>query len=105
MVYYRRGRCEGGGMSQGTPPPGGDATGALLPWHTARVAAVLAALDVDPARGLGALEVAQRQEECGPNRFAEAAVERPWRAFLRQYRDLMQLVSVAAAAPGVFPAP
>ena len=90
-------------MSQVNAHPRDDAIRDFPPWHAASVAAALAALDVDPARGLGARVVAQRQQEYGPNRFAEAAAERPWRAFLRQYRDLMQLVLVAAAVAAFYP--
>ena len=90
-------------MSQVNAHPRDDAIRDFPPWHAASVAAALAALDVDPARGLGARVVAQRQQEYGPNRFAEAAAERPWRVFLRQYRDLMQLVLVAAAVAAFYP--
>src|SRR6516225_8580895 len=103
MVYYRCGRYDEERMSQVNAHPRDDAIRDFPPWHAASVAAALAALDVDPARGLGARVVAQRQQEYGPNRFAEAAAERPWRAFLRQYRDLMQLVLVAAAVAAFYP--
>ena len=54
-------------------------------------------LDVDPAVGLSAAEVLQRRQQFGPNKLAEEAKEPGWRAFLRQYRDLMQLVLLGAA--------
>ena len=37
----------------------------------------------------------------GPNKLAEAAKEPAWHAFLRQYRDLMQLVLVGAAVVSI----
>ncbi|MGH2608784.1 MAG: cation-translocating P-type ATPase, partial [Tepidiformaceae bacterium] len=40
---------------------------------------------------------ASRLEQYGSNRLTEAAKEPGWRAFLRQYRDLMQIVLVVAA--------
>ncbi|HEU0041617.1 MAG TPA: HAD-IC family P-type ATPase, partial [Jiangellaceae bacterium] len=54
-------------------------------------------LGVDPAAGLSAAEVIERRQRHGSNKLAEEAKEPGWRAFLRQYRDLMQLVLVGAA--------
>jgi Ca2+-transporting ATPase len=54
-------------------------------------------LGVDPAVGLTAAAVAERRQRYGPNRLAAEAKEPWWRAFLRQYRDLMQLVLVGTA--------
>ena len=39
----------------------------------------------------------QRRQQYGSNKLAEEAKEPGWRAFLRQYRDLMQLVLLGAA--------
>ena len=39
----------------------------------------------------------RRRARYGPNKLAEEAKEPGWKAFLRQYRDLMQLVLVGAA--------
>src|ERR1700742_3283545 len=52
---------------------------------------------VDPRVGLSAAEVARRREQYGPNKLAAAKKEPSWHAFLRQYRDLMQLVLLGAA--------
>jgi Ca2+-transporting ATPase len=38
-----------------------------------------------------------RRAQYGPNKLAEAEKEPGWHAFLRQYRDLMQLVLLGAA--------
>ena len=66
-------------------------------WHGLAAAAVCAELGVEPQSGLAAAEVDRRRAEFGPNKLAEAKKEPGWRAFLRQYRDLMQLVLLGAA--------
>lgn len=66
------------------------------PWHTLRVEEALCAQGVDAASGLNPEEARKRFEQCGPNRFAAAPREPGWHAFLRQYRDPMQLVLVVA---------
>jgi Ca2+-transporting ATPase len=58
-------------------------------------------LDVDPAVGLSAAAVEERRARYGPNKLAEEAKEPGWRAFLRQYEDLMQLVLVGAAVVSI----
>jgi len=54
-------------------------------------------LDVDQATGLDMDQVNQRLAQYGPNKLAEKAKEPRWRAFLRQYRDLMQMILVVTA--------
>jgi Ca2+-transporting ATPase len=66
-------------------------------WHGLTAEEACERLDVDPRPGLEAAEVERRRQQYGPNKLAEAAQEPGWRAFLRQYRDLMQLVLVGAA--------
>jgi Ca2+-transporting ATPase len=66
-------------------------------WHTLPAEEVCARLDVHARSGLDGDEVGRRRERVGPNRLAEAKKEPGWQAFLRQYRDLMQLVLVGAA--------
>jgi len=66
-------------------------------WHTLSAEEACARLGVDPLAGLDAAEVERRRAEAGPNKLAEAKQEPGWHAFLRQYRDLMQLVLVGAA--------
>jgi P-type Ca2+ transporter type 2C len=58
-------------------------------------------LGVDPDIGLSAAEVSERRAQYGPNKLAEEAKEPGWHAFLRQYRDLMQLVLVGAAVVSI----
>lgn len=58
-------------------------------------------LDVDPAAGLSAQEVVRRLERHGPNQLQEAVREPRWRAFLRQFQDLMIVILLIAAAVSV----
>ena len=61
-------------------------------WHTLTAEDACARLEVDPRAGLDDAEVERRRAQFGPNKLAEAEKEPGWQAFLRQYRDLMQLV-------------
>ena len=67
-------------------------TDAARAWHGMTEAEALAAQGVDAATGLSDAEVESRRAKFGPNKFAEAAKEPRWQAFLRQYRDPMQIV-------------
>ena len=70
-------------------------------WHGLTAEEACAELGVDPARGLEAAVVERRRAEVGPNKLAEAKKEPGWQAFLRQYRDLMQIVLLGAAAVSI----
>jgi Ca2+-transporting ATPase len=70
-------------------------------WYRLSVEDVCGRLNVDPAVGLSADQVAARRQQYGPNKLAEEAKEPAWQAFLRQYRDLMQLVLVGAAVVSI----
>lgn len=59
-------------------------------------AAVAAALGVDPSRGLGAEEVAQRQARHGPNELRAAPPVPLWRKLLRQLQDPLVLLLIGA---------
>ena len=72
-----------------------------MDWHGTTADDACAQLGVDPGNGLDADEVGRRRAQVGPNRLAEAESEPGWRAFLRQYRDLMQLVLVGAAVVSI----
>jgi P-type Ca2+ transporter type 2C len=74
-----------------------DEPGTSADLHSLTSEEVCAQLGVDPRSGLDAAEVEQRRAQHGPNKLAEAKKEPGWRAFLRQYRDLMQLVLLGAA--------
>ena len=70
-------------------------------WHGLTAEEVCAQLAVDATAGLDEAEVVKRRDRVGPNRLAAAEKEPGWRAFVRQYRDLMQLVLVGAAIVSV----
>ncbi|GAB3053682.1 cation-transporting P-type ATPase [Intrasporangium mesophilum] len=70
-------------------------------WHGMTPDQVCRELDVDPAQGLSPDEVTRRRALYGSNKLAEEAKEPGWRAFLRQYQDLMQLVLVGTAIVSV----
>jgi P-type Ca2+ transporter type 2C len=73
------------------------------PWHVLAGADAAQALGVDVGRGLSADQAAKRREEHGPNKFAEAKPEPRWHAFLRQYRDPMQIVLLIAGLGSIWP--
>ncbi len=66
-------------------------------WQGLSAEEACAKLGVDQQAGLDLTEVERRRAEHGPNKLAEAKKEPGWHAFLRQYRDLMQLVLLGAA--------
>ncbi len=66
-------------------------------WFTLTSEDVEQQLNVDPAKGLSAAEAKQRLQQYGPNELAAKKKEPGWQAFLRQYKDLMQIVLLSAA--------
>ena len=60
-------------------------------------------LGVSPESGLSGSEAASRLASTGPNKFTETAVEPRWRAFVRQYRDPMQIVLLVAGIGSLYP--
>src|SRR5436190_1259055 len=70
-------------------------------WHALPADEASARLGVDRQLGLDAAEVERRRAQVGPNKLVAEAKEPGWHAFLRQYRDLMQLVLVGAAVVSV----
>ncbi len=72
-------------------------------WHALQPDEVASRIGVDPARGLPAAEATSRLASVGPNRFAVAEVEPRWRAFVRQYRDPMQIVLLIAGIGSIYP--
>jgi P-type Ca2+ transporter type 2C len=86
------------GMATMAPPP------AETPvWHVLSRDGAVQELHVAPERGLTTDEAARRLAHYGPNRFAEAKAEPRWRAFVRQYRDPMQIVLLGAGAVSIYP--
>ena len=74
---------------------------ASVDWYSLPAEEVCQRLGVDPAVGLSDSEVAERRARYGANKLAEAPPEPAWKAFLRQYKDLMQLVLVGAAVVSI----
>jgi Ca2+-transporting ATPase len=62
------------------------------PWHAIPVTEAAQRLEVDARKGLSAAEAARRLEQDGPNRLAEARREPLWKAFLRQFKDLLIVI-------------
>jgi len=75
---------------------------APVSWHALSPEETLAQQAVDSATGLTTAEVEKRRGTYGSNKFAEAEKEPRWRLFLRQYRDPMQIVLVAAGVVSLF---
>ncbi len=78
------------------------ATVASTAWHAMGPEDALRQQGVDAEQGLSAAEVASRTTKYGLNRFEEGAKEPRWQAFLRQYRDPMQVVLLAAGVVSLF---
>jgi P-type Ca2+ transporter type 2C len=72
-------------------------------WYALPPDEVARRIGVDPSRGLTASEVASRRAGVGPNKFAVAAVEPRWHAFVRQYGDPMQIVLLVAGIGSLYP--
>jgi Ca2+-transporting ATPase len=86
-----------------TPGPAQSPAAGQLAWHTLGVDQVLRSEGVDGQRGLGSAEAAARAQRFGPNSFAAGYAEPRWHAFVRQYRDPMQLVLLAAGIGSLYP--
>jgi Ca2+-transporting ATPase len=66
-------------------------------WHATDVRSVAQDLHVSLEQGLSATDAAERLRTTGPNRLAEGKKESAVQAFLRQYRDVMQIILLVAA--------
>ena len=66
-------------------------------WYSMTPEAVAQQLKVDPAKGLSAAEAQQRLQQYGKNVLAAKKKESGWQAFLRQYKDFMQILLVGVA--------
>jgi Ca2+-transporting ATPase len=85
------------------PVPAGTAAEATTAWHTLSVADALSGQGVTADKGLTADEVTSRRAKYGANKFAEQETEPRWRAFLRQYADIMQIVLLVAGLASIWP--
>jgi Ca2+-transporting ATPase len=72
-------------------------------FHTLTVEAALAAEGVQQQQGLSTQEATSRLARFGPNQFREPPTEPGWKAFLRQYADLMQIVLLVAGVLSIYP--
>jgi Ca2+-transporting ATPase len=66
-------------------------------WYALPIEEVAKQLQVDPAKGLSASEAAQRLQQYGSNQLASKKKESGLQAFLRQYKDFMQILLLGAA--------
>ncbi len=93
-------------MSEGASRAGdGTASGAAataVAWHALTPAVALERQGVILADGLTTQEADARRARFGSNKFAEAAREPRWQAFVRQYKDPMQVVLLAAGILSLF---
>ncbi len=72
-------------------------------WFSLESDAVAAELGVDPKAGLSPAGAATRLEQYGANAFVAAKTEPRWHAFVRQYRDPMQIVLLVAGIGSIWP--
>ena len=73
-----------------------------MTWHALTPQAALERQGVTVEHGLTQAEADARRAKYGPNKFAEPPKEPRWQAFLRQYRDPMQIVLLAAGVLSLF---
>ncbi len=71
-------------------------------WHATDASRVADELGVKLDTGLSTEEAQARLQSVGPNRLAEGKKESAVQAFLRQYRDFMQIILLAAAGVSLF---
>src|SRR3954447_7381460 len=84
-------------------PPATTTTTETPTWHVLTRESTVQELDVEPERGLTSEEAAARLAKYGPNKFTEAKSESRLHAFLRQYRDPMQIVLLGAGVISIYP--
>jgi P-type Ca2+ transporter type 2C len=75
----------------------------VAPWYALDAGEVTAKLGVDPQQGLSGADAAARLEQYGPNKFAEAKPEPRRHAFVRQYKDAMQIVLLVVGIGSIWP--
>ena len=71
-------------------------------WHGLSPAEALERQGVTVEGGLATPEADARRARYGPNKFAEGAKEPRWQAFVRQYKDPMQIVLLGAGILSLF---
>ncbi|NBC18685.1 MAG: HAD-IC family P-type ATPase [Bacteroidetes bacterium] len=85
-----------GGTGSRAAPTAGRLDDVEQPW-TQEAEAVVASLDVDPARGLSSAQVARRRAHYGPNQLREHQRRSIWRILLDQFKSLIIGLLFAAA--------
>ena len=93
MATTEQARADGDGLAEAAP----------VAWYALAPAEATQRLGVDPGQGLAGAEAASRLASGGPNTFTVAEVEPRWRAFVRQYRDPMQIVLLVAGIGSLYP--
>ena len=86
-----------------TPRSGRPPAAVELAWHTLSAGQVLRSEGVDGQCGLSSAEAAARAQRFGLNKLAAGQAEPRWHALLRQYRDPMQIVLLAAGIGSLYP--
>jgi Ca2+-transporting ATPase len=71
---------------------------ATKPWHAQSASQVCAELETDPLRGLTADTALRRLEQHGANRLREKPPRPIWMKFLDQFKNLLVIVLIGAAA-------
>ena len=71
-------------------------------WHALTPDETLQRQGVTVDAGLTTAEADARRAKYGPNKFADAPKEPRWQAFVRQYKDPMQIVLLAAGVLSLF---
>ena len=71
-------------------------------WHTFSIEKALREQGVDAATGLSQAEAESRLKQYGPNAFTAEKKESGFVAFLRQYKDPMQILLLVAAIASLF---
>jgi len=66
-------------------------------WHVRSTKDVLAHFDLDPAQGLSAADVIERQKRLGLNELVERGTKSPLRIIWEQLTDVMVLILIGAA--------
>ncbi|MGE0352938.1 MAG: cation-translocating P-type ATPase [Gemmatimonadales bacterium] len=74
-----------------------DAPGGARPWHAMSAEAVLTVLETSPS-GLGTPVALDRLRRYGPNLLHSAPPEPAWRILVRQFRSVVVLLLIGAAA-------
>jgi Ca2+-transporting ATPase len=72
-------------------------------WHLLSREDAVHQLGVESEQGLSSEQAAERLARYGPNKFAETKSEPRWHAFLRQYKDPMQIVLLVAGVISIYP--